>query len=210
MGEKKDFSLELEVKENSQLRQNIEDINREGWEEGAALIVGKKEEAERLRSRLETEGQAVDLATYIRLHKQIIIPAEEIQNLINFRGVKQTFGGEVKKGDFVVVKNLNNLTIFFFDKNLNLANVFIGLRRDSDITDIRQALEGQPGTPRDISQTASSFVLRTLLKLGFANKGMDYDGQTEAGMSWVRKLVVEYREDVAKKMASQKTTEFDF
>lgn len=61
--------------------QEKEDINKEGFEGQAAILIGKKEEMPNLVERLEKEGRAADLETYIRMHKQIIVPANERESI---------------------------------------------------------------------------------------------------------------------------------
>lgn len=52
------------------------EINKEGFEGNAAVIIGKKEELPNLKEKLETEGRVENLATYIRLNKQIFLPID--------------------------------------------------------------------------------------------------------------------------------------
>lgn len=51
-------------------------INEEGFEENAAVLIGKKEDMPQMKERLETEGRTETLAAYIRLHKEIAVPKE--------------------------------------------------------------------------------------------------------------------------------------
>jgi len=82
------------------------EINEDGFEGSAAVFIGKKEEIPQLMERLEKEGMADDLGTYIRMHKEIKLPKEEIppeflNTLINNKGslwyVSEKMGGEKYK-----------------------------------------------------------------------------------------------------------------
>lgn len=53
-------------------------INKEGFEENVAVLIGKKEEMPQLQELLETEGRAADLGSYIKMHKEIALPKEYV------------------------------------------------------------------------------------------------------------------------------------
>ena len=55
------------------------EINDEGFEGNAAVLIGKKEDMPNLENKLESEGKAVDLATYIKLNKIVAVSAEEME-----------------------------------------------------------------------------------------------------------------------------------
>lgn len=54
------------------------EINEEGFEENASVLIGKKEEMPELLEKLESEGRTADLGAYIKTHKEIKLPKEEI------------------------------------------------------------------------------------------------------------------------------------
>jgi len=75
-----------------------DEINKEGFEGNAALIIGKRdnprqegaklgesgnEELDVLEQKLESEGRAADLRTYIKLNKKIIVPAKKLGEYLN-------------------------------------------------------------------------------------------------------------------------------
>src|SRR3989344_532177 len=54
-----------------------EKINKEGWEENAAVLVGKEHEMEGLLKKLEAGDHIADLGTYIRIHKEVVLSPDE-------------------------------------------------------------------------------------------------------------------------------------
>ncbi|MBU4369341.1 hypothetical protein KKG58_01095 [Patescibacteria group bacterium] len=117
-------------------------INKEGFEnvngtEGA-LLIGSKEEVERQRKILETEGQTTDLATYIKMHKKIVIP-----NDYEPKNYKGNFNKEQTEEFLELVKNVpkgfcwegyrsslssedeKKWNVSFIDNHKNLAEILI-------------------------------------------------------------------------------------
>lgn len=103
------------------------EINQEGFEENAAVLVGTKEEVERLRERMETDGYAKDLATYIRLHKEILVPAEEI--------TEKWLKDSLKPSYFSYYYDNENGDLQYIDKQGNLVQVII---EQDKIDDLRE------------------------------------------------------------------------
>lgn len=66
-------NIDPEVKKN---------LNKEGWEENAAVLFGEKETGElnQLYEQLESEGKATDLGGYIKMHKEIALPKGELSD----------------------------------------------------------------------------------------------------------------------------------
>src|SRR3989338_1320114 len=91
-------------------------INKEGFEGDAAVLVGKEEEMEILRERLESKGNTKDLATYIRLHKEILVPSQEFNN-----DEKEWIEEYFNPGSYFIIQN----KICFLDSGGNLATVAI-------------------------------------------------------------------------------------
>ncbi len=71
MGKEEFEGVEPEIKK---------EINEEGFDENAAVLIGKKEEMPQLLEKLEKEGRAENLATFIKMHKEIALPKEEISS----------------------------------------------------------------------------------------------------------------------------------
>lgn len=92
-------------------------INEEGFEGNVALLLGKKEDKLQLEARLEKEGRAEDLGSYIWMHKSITVPKEEIdKDKIN----------ETHKGQSDLYWRIHDRpTLYFIDKEGNIAEVLI-------------------------------------------------------------------------------------
>ncbi len=112
-------------------------INNEGWDENAALFIGKEEEVSNLVEKLETEGNTKDLATYLRLHKEILLSIDdvEMQNLINER---QDIVEQIRPGLLVDLRGGENKMAFdlkYIDSLKNVASSNVELYRISDYKD---------------------------------------------------------------------------
>jgi hypothetical protein len=102
------------------------EINEEGWEKedeesGAAVIIGKKEEMGRLRERLESEGKTKDLASYIRLHKEIFLPNSEIDDKLRQELLENKGSYDLK----LTNKEEGEWKLDYIDKDGNIARVNI-------------------------------------------------------------------------------------
>lgn len=113
--------------ENPELKQDIEKINKEGWEDNAAVRIGKKEDMPNMVKALETEGKAEDVATYIRLNKQIIVPAEDVKRLMGSYGFDKE---DIGKFEYIQTDSALKMGIYFIDKDLNLAKVEIDIHKN--------------------------------------------------------------------------------
>lgn len=51
-------------------------------EQGGAVLMGSKEEVDAALKRMEAEGETEDLESYIRMHKEVVMPKQAI----NFSG----------------------------------------------------------------------------------------------------------------------------
>lgn len=106
------------------------EINKEGFEDSGgesqpwAIIIGSKEERDRIKELLKQDQPAVNLATYIRLHKKNIGTKKEIAQLKN---VDFRFAEFEKCSPGTATINYNNekkIYIFLFkDCEGNLAKV---------------------------------------------------------------------------------------
>lgn len=111
-----------------------EQINKEGWETGkdynlkteeekeggAAVFVGAKEEAEKAREIVETEGKAENLGSYIKMHKIIKVRSDEMELTGNLSG--ETI---YPRRGWLMYGGIKGLKLFFLDKDSNLAEVEI-------------------------------------------------------------------------------------
>lgn len=129
-----------------------EEINKEGWEDypgyakveggdenpGAAVFVGKKEEVEKAREIMETEGKAENVDAYIRMHKVVkvrdyMIPAEIELGIIHpgKAWLQRNYGDKPDR-------------LIFIDEDSNIAEVEISIH---DIASLKESfgsnLEGK-------------------------------------------------------------------
>ncbi len=107
------------------------EINEEGFEENAAVLVGKKEEMPQMLERLEKEGMAENLATYIKMHKELALPNREINESL-LKEMEQNRGlCWLERDDF----------LYYIDSDLNIARVKIDALKISSIKSV--AIEGE-------------------------------------------------------------------
>lgn len=106
-----------------------ERLNNEGMEGRAAVIVGTEKETEVIQKRIEKEGCTKDLASYIHLHKEILIKKDVIPE----------FEGKLRKpivpGTLIFPNQITNersaaksvfrKTICYVDKNGDIAEVIV-------------------------------------------------------------------------------------
>ena len=150
--------------ENPEIRQEAEKLNQEGWEDNAAIRVGKKEVMPQMVQQLETEGKTENLETYIKMNKKIVVPRGEL-NDITFPGGSAAKEEWLKqeKGSYALMagNTYQSCTIFFLDKELNLAKVSI-LPTEGKINSLTKYLNSV-GAGYDIG----FFVRDELEKMGF-------------------------------------------
>lgn len=136
-----------------------EEINRDGWEGdkegGAAVFVGKKEEVEKARERMEGEGRAENLESYIRLHKEIVVPKDKLGEFLDGRGAgKPCPGCHSFVGDKLV----------FIDKEGNVAQVSIDTKKIGDLgsanlDDKIKELGFRLGSPLDAKDAGAGWTI---------------------------------------------------
>lgn len=126
------------------------EINEEGFEGDAAVLIGKKEEMPNLEKILETEGRTTDLETYLRMHKEIIIPSETMSEEIKNMNLAQPF----RKGDYLITQ----FYIYYMDSMNNLARVKIF---PSKIGTLKDEKDGRAMTKK---------TERALVELGFGGR----------------------------------------
>ena|SRR3989344_4690774 len=155
-------------------------INKEGFEGDAAVLVGKEEEMENLRERLETGGNTKDLATFIRLHKEILVPSQEFNNDDDD---KKWLDTHYNPGSYFIIQN----KMCFLDSGGNLAAVAINPDKIDDYKKIGWN---------------SEIIKEDLKKLGFEEEINLYNHTAKAEERYKEKL-----EALAKKETQK---EFNF
>lgn len=108
------------------------EINEEGYDEnGGYLLVGTPEERDLARQRMESEGRTESLGAYIKLHKEIFLPKEEIDpefiKEINKNKGKIWLSGGGNLG--------SDLNFKYIDKEGNVAKVNIDFQKISSLKD---------------------------------------------------------------------------
>ncbi|OGF21736.1 hypothetical protein A2Y83_01220 [Candidatus Falkowbacteria bacterium RBG_13_39_14] len=115
-----------------------EQINKEGWggeEGGAAVYVGNKEEVDRAKEIVETEGKAENLDAYIRMRKVI-----EVE-----KGDLEQYGSVKIEPRMAWLSNwyTDGGIIFFIDASGNLAKVDLETVKINDFNKIQDGRERQ-------------------------------------------------------------------
>jgi len=183
------------------------EINKEGWER----------ETKELSEKLETEGKTEDLGTYIRLHKEIILPHSEVLDPELRKEIIE------KKGHFIlspgVFKNyygkerINKL--HYIDKEGDITEIGIIVE---DIMNLRKQLESYPKDKTVDSRR--KIIIGELDKLGFVSD-TSLEDEKKAMVQiinelWEKifKVANEYKIKLEKEMAEsalkEKKEEFDF
>jgi len=215
-----------------------EEINKEGWEGdkegGAAVFVGTKEEMEKSRERMENEGRTEDLGTYIRLHKEIILPFNEITDedlkktieankghfnksrldpFIDIEEIPYEEGVERqnKHEDITIAmasrrafKSVKKLGLEYIDNEGNIAIVKIDPHKIEELEKIADTHD----------RTLQELVAERLDKMGFLSKGGFEDRFRGAITFWdwnkLNDALVGYKYKLEKEAKEKEKKEFDF
>lgn len=164
-----------------------EKINAEGWEDNAMAVIGTAKERERVRKLVESEGRAADLSSFIRLNKKIVVPAEfvseTILKVLSSPDRKMGSAGFLSTGGF-------RYALYFFDKDLNLAEVKLNLNKIDEFKSLSVSAAGEK-------------LLAELQQLQFS-----FD---QAGSFWGFSRIKEaYQEHLEVQGSEQAKKEFDF
>jgi len=165
-----------------------EEINKEGWENNAAVLVGKKEEMPQLLEKLEKEGRAANLGTYIKMHKEIALPKEEITPRLK---EKIKSGLVFYRGD----------VLMYVDKDGNIANVEI---RSEKISSLRRGMGIQEQVEKELKE------------LGFFKPGESRGGEGITVMegdeilNGIGEEIGNYKKKIEEQIREKKGEEFDF
>lgn len=163
------------------------EINEEGFDEGAAVIVGKKEEMPQMLERLEKEGMAENLGAYIKMHKEIALPNTEMTEEIKEKVLEQKglIWRETFFDDWI-------LPYQYIDKDGNIAAVILDSKKINDFQKRGGVFE--------------SFIKEELIKLGF---NIDYS-DNDLLIREVGQAVINYRDKIKNDLKDKKKEEFDF
>lgn len=189
------------AKYGSEEYKNIKEaINKEGFvkdEEGeGAVFIGTKEEVKAARERAETEGRAPDLASYIRLNKEIVATKEEIEKLTVEKEEKAFVDREKKRFDSAKIGQVqlvftnpqtSTFTFLYKDRNGDLAKIKIETQKISDFEDRAAEVKIKRGIQQGGYPTAELALItlnELLTDLNFNVKG-DLFGSSNAVLNWI-------------------------
>lgn len=173
-----------------------EKLAEEGFEDNAAVIVGKKEEAERQREIIEKEGKAENLGTYIKMHKEIAIP----HDILTVFKQDQTFvSGEY---DYYYSEFRPGGELYFVDSDLNLARVKIDFEKINELNKIITSLD------KDFMLDNNTLIERSIDLLSKELKNLGFTEKVK--YQKYNRVLGEYRDILHKEAETKKGREFDF
>ncbi len=162
-----------------------EQINKEGWEDNASVIIGKEgEEIDNLKERLESDNKCIDAATYIRLNKIICVPTNEID---------PDFKKSITVGDGWIINN----KLIYIDKEKNIVKVVIDFNNISSISEKNRQF---------LKEEVADFI-EELNPYGFR---VDEYSDDITEYEKINKVIDNYRLKVTENTIEQKDKEFDF
>jgi len=109
-------------------------INEEGYDENAAVLIGKKEEMPNLEAKLENEGRTVDIETYIKMHKEILVQKDVMER------TPYCSKYNIRDAKIFTIALAGMINLYFCDKDKNLAFVKINPSKIADLNDINENL----------------------------------------------------------------------
>jgi hypothetical protein len=120
-----------------------DEINSEGFDcedeiSGSALLIGTREEMPGLKERLYSNGNAIDLRSYIKMHKKIVLPYEEMASINTPNCVINSGRGAIwnkdHEGTFNYVDSEGNIAEFKIELE-KIASFWEILKNDREIKD---------------------------------------------------------------------------
>ncbi len=184
-------------------------IHEEGFEENAAVLIGKKEEMPELLEKLEKEGRAENLGSYIKMHKEISLPFDEISDENLKKELKEN------KSNFVLMFTVKSKgELLYIDKNSNIARVNLDIDK---IADIDKKNKNEKLTGPLITE---KIVRNELTKIGFSDsllynevkENQEKEKQKLNLEIWgkVKKEIAAHKKRLEEKELERKKEEFDF
>ncbi|MFH0854113.1 MAG: hypothetical protein V1891_01325 [bacterium] len=198
------------MSERSQNRESMgvdpalkEQINKEGWEVGkdynlnteeeteggAAVYVGNKEEVDRAKEIVETEGKAENLEVYIRMHKVIKVESDDIKITTEVES-KEIHPGKAWLPD---IGSRSERSLLYIDQNGNIAEVEIKIK------DIK-SFEGKE----------ISIIKDELKKLGFDLKLYIPGGSYAREYAWVWRQITQKQYKLSQEAEENQKKSFNF
>lgn len=201
-----------------------EEINKEGWEktddrDEAAVIIGPdwkkaktpeeaeqfRKEVERLKEKLEREGKADDLGTYIRMHKEIKLPKKEASSDISdvltenkglLWNVTEKVGGEEYKYLFP-----ESLVYNYIDKDGNVASFNLDPQK---LTPTREIIE------RKKTDNSSKEAFYEIIRESVKELGFNWGSQSTELITAIHEQILDYQKRLKEEVRKRKKEEFDF
>lgn len=185
--------------ERHEIEEVKREMNKETSEGGVTVRIGTREEIDLANKAAENEGKVETLAEYIKLNKEVVATAEELEQSLaqNYLGLYKEF-----------VKNpvgswlFDGANVYFKDKAGNLAVFRLAYNDRCKISEFAPILRNGDG--RDVA----NFVSEKMAATGFEKTGSHLFGQG-AG-SEPSKVFMLVRELRHRKSLEQGKKEFDF
>ena len=176
-------------------------LNEEGFESetpdsGAAILVGKKEEMPQMQEKLEKEGRAKDLASYIRLHKKIVMLANEIPQLPP-EATSRIVPGFGSLTDMLIKHPY--IELLYVDKEGNIAEVEI---KPELIEDRTRKSDGEKIIYNE------EMIQRAIHSIGYDLRNLGFN--IESRPELIKNLVQNYRARLSDRLRQEEKKKFDF
>jgi hypothetical protein len=182
---------------SEELRKAVEDINKEGWEENAAIIIGKdRADLNRRREKLEKEGQTADLRTYIHMNSETVATAAEL-------GGGQILDRDTRERWEKLEKGVYRMTYVgnYYD--------FVFKSADGSLKKVRVECEkiAELAGPTEVKQRYDPHFKYKRIKLLLEKNGFKIEDGASSTLEIVERGVNNYRMERAK---AEKKDGFDF
>ena len=193
------------------------EINEEGFEGDAAVLIGKNEEMSQLLEKLEKEGRAENLGSYIKMHKEIALPLSEAddelkEKLLKNIGSFTLYSGEPKED---ITEELH-----YIDIDGNVARVDIAVKNVASLRDTKEQIKEKYGfgNSEKLEVVAYHMYNATVEKLGeigfsYWLNEKDQAIKTSLSQMWLIKIkgaIKAYEKKLEKERGEKKKEEFDF
>ena len=174
------------------------EINKEGFEGDAAVLIRKEEEGRKPRERLYAEGKAENLETYIKMHKEIVLPISARYSSEGTTVVSEQLEKNLLQNKGLVYFGGDGLDIYYIDKDGNVAKVVID---PTKISSLNEAFRD------DIHWDGRK--LDELIRQELKGLNMNEVNQYESLPVLIEDSIIEYNRDIQRKLKNKKKQEFD-
>ena len=175
------------------------EINEQGFEGDAAVLIGKKAEMAQMEERLEQEGSSETLGTYVKMHKEIVLPIDWIRSSNDKENILKNIG---------LVFKIDDEEIYYIDKDGNVAKVVIDPTKISSFKNIVSS-SPTPGSKAIAGGCINMNEFYNLMKQEFKDLGLNEVGANEKLPSFLREQMSYYNHQVKYDLKNKKKQEFD-